>query len=418
MKRTALGCILIFCVCFGLPSCGYKSNNSNKGPTTSGVTPRAFISSSTGTTAGLIIIDATLDRVARKHAVFSAGIQPSLMFRSIDKKVTLVTSPLNLQVQIISNAQEAATASFPIADQTESIMISADNGRAYVAEPNASIFGQAPGIVQVFDIKTTPVQIATIPIPRVHTLIESPNGNRILAFSDNSDVVTMISTSNVGTNTNPLTPIADPLGLLSRPVAGFMNADNTTAWVISCGAECGGTNASVSKIDLGTAMVLPQNVSVVAATTGVISGNTMYVAGTSPTLPCTLSHCGQLSTVDLTSLTVTKTVEITDGFHDRVGVGSNNRVFAGAIGCTNTPPSAPPPQRGCLAIYNTQSDAVIIAPENGDVTGILPIVGRNVVYVIVGNQFKIYDTTTDTILVQTNPLDIVGLAIDVMSPDQ
>ena len=58
------------------------------------------------------------------------------------------------------------------------------------------------------------------------------------------------------------------------------------------------------------------------------------------------------------------------------------------------------------------------APENGDVTGILPIVGRNVVYVIVGNQFKIYDTTTDTILVQTNPLDIVGLAIDVMSPDQ
>ena len=71
--------------------------------------------------------------------------------------------------------------------------------------------------------------------------------------------------------------------------------------------------------------------------------------------------------------------------------------------------------RGCLSIFNTINPAVEIPPDNGDVTGLQSIKGRNVVYVVENGELRIYDTTTN----QLGPtqIDISGQAIDVKLVD-
>jgi hypothetical protein len=55
--------------------------------------------------------------------------------------------------------------------------------------------------------------------------------------------------------------------------------------------------------------------------------------------------------------------------------------------------------------------------QNFDVTGILPITGRTVVYVCYGGELDIFDTSTDTAITTNPPIDIVGKAFDVVLID-
>jgi hypothetical protein len=71
--------------------------------------------------------------------------------------------------------------------------------------------------------------------------------------------------------------------------------------------------------------------------------------------------------------------------------------------------------RGCLSIYNTASGAVVIPPDNGDVTGLQSFSTRNVEYVVEGGTLRIYDTTKDVL--QRTQISIVGQVIDVKAID-
>ncbi len=100
-------------------------------------------------------------------------------------------------------------------------------------------------------------------------------------------------------------------------------------------------------------------------------------------------------------------VSITDGYHNRIALGANGRLFIGARTCS---------QALCLSIYNTQTGAVVIPPATGDVTSIEPIAKRTVVYVIQNNSLGIYDTATDKL----QPLQItnlIGQFVDVKVVD-
>ena len=57
--------------------------------------------------------------------------------------------------------------------------------------------------------------------------------------------------------------------------------DDSTAYILNCGPECGGTTASVTLLDVNSNLVGP-TIPVDAATFGLLSGNTLYVAGTKP----------------------------------------------------------------------------------------------------------------------------------------
>ena len=164
-----------------------------------------------------------------------------------------------------------------------------------------------------------------------------------------------------------------------------------------------------------------------AGTVGLLAGNILYVAGTKPgantcagsTTATLATTCGEVSAVDLGTLTVTATATITDGSHTLMQMGTNNQLFIGARTCTNikTPASGSTPGevRGCLSILDANKTTVVVPPLNGDVTGIQPITRRNVVYVVQNGQLYIYDTTTDKL--QKTQVDIIGQAVDVLQVD-
>jgi hypothetical protein len=417
LKRVVGVLFAVACCGLWLACSGYK-NNGPTGSTTTGVRFRAFVSNRTGSSGGnggIDILDAAKDQFTPRGFI-AVGPEPTAMFLSQDRKFTLVFNPSTNQVAVVDNAKESTVANFAVADAADSMVLSADASRVFVAVRNAPVFGQPPGAVQVVSISSGSTLIAALPIPGVRWLAQSANGNRIVALSDTMDTIAVIAPSNVGTNTNPVTLISD--ASLSRPVAAVITSDGTTAYVLSCGPQCGGTATAVTKVDLTANAVVGTSISLGSAggTTALLSGSTLFVAGTPPNPGCDPSTqlCGTFSVVDLAAGIAAPPVPIADGYHGRIALTSNGRAYVGSTNCTSV--TSGTDLRGCLSIVNLQSNNVTVAPNDGDVTGIQPLPNRNVVYVIQKGELKIYDATTDK--TQDKQLDIVGQAVDVVVPDR
>lgn len=380
----------------------------------------------------LNIVDALHD-ILSTSVVTLAGdsAQPGLMALSPNLKFTLIYSSAGNSVTVVDNSTEAvATASgststlppFALAGPTESIAVSPFSTSAYAAVPTAPVSGQDPGAVEVLNLQSGGIE-ASIPVPGAHFVICSPDGNHVLVFSDNSDTVTVINTIQIGTATDPRSYITG----FDRPVWGIFT-NNASAYVFNCGAQCGGKSAGVSVLSVGSS-TSASTTPVTAATYGLLSGSTLYVAGTAPPNPpgtdtcvgtkTAATTCGTLSVVDANSMTVTRTAVITDGYHDRMQISQNGQLYIGSHSCTNISILGGE-VRGCLSIYNTNSAGVVIPQNNGDVTGIQQITSRDIVYVVQNGGLQIYDTDTNQLQVIPNDtqnnngqVDIVGQLYDV-----
>ncbi|MFY9674150.1 MAG: hypothetical protein WB817_12155 [Terriglobales bacterium] len=449
-----------------LANCGGTQTASTH---TSGLHTRAFVSNSvSGTTAaGIFIVNAQTDVYPLGLAPISAGNTPGMMVVTPNRSQTLVFSGTNTQssdnqFSIINNASESNAAHFTLPSYTESFVVSPDSTTAYVAIPNGPVPAQNPGYIQIVSLNSGALS-GQINMPSVHFLAMTNGGNRLLAFTDvlatlygqgcanlSPAYVFVITPSDIGVSPCPAIPVPG----FDRPVQAYFTPDDTTAYVINCGAECGGTQASVQPFDLsscdpnsltcnppGVAVPVP------AATEALVDGSTMYLAGTpyangGPSFTClgaqgeTL-NCGELTIFDLNSMSIETTgIAITDGYHNRIAMGANGQLFIGAHTCTEIIPQQPPPQgaeiRGCLSIYNTLTTAVgsvpaggvLIPPENGDATGLQPIAQRTVVYVVQGGSLLIYDVTQDALAyIGTNPdhpgvvFGLVGYFVDVKTVD-
>jgi len=447
-------------------SCGSSAPASTQ---TTGIKYRALITNnvSAGTlAAGVYILNDQNDERASGAAI-SAGNNPGMMVVTPNLTLTLVFSGIGTQASddqltIVNNASEAAAGKLTLPGVTESIVVSPDSSVAYVAVPTAPVTGQSPGAMEVIALSSATVT-GQADVPAVHYLAINNSGSRVLGFSDNSDFVAVITPSQIGIG-NAVTYIGGP-GVFDRPVAAFFSSDDSTAFVLSCGAECGGTQASVQQYNLltntlvasvpacvpqpGSNPVTCATGSLPAGSVALVNGSTMYVAGTPPYVgglpqqPCTgettaSQSCGLLTIVNLATMSVVNTapIIITDGYHDRMALGANGQLFIGAHTCTEIAQPVPTPVgaevRGCLSLYNTLSTAVgsapangvLIPPANGDVTGIEPIALRQVIYVVQGGSLGIYDALTDVF--EYNPNDpnnpgqinnLVGQFIDVKSID-
>jgi hypothetical protein len=459
-------------------SCGAPTSGS--APTNT-IKYRAFISNSVsaGTSApGVYVVDAQND-VRGPGAPISAGNNPGMMVVTPNKAQTLVFSGNGLQdsdnvFTLINNAAQTTAAHMTLPGMTQSFVVSPDSSTAYVAVPTAPVTGQSPGIVQVISLSSGAVS-GTIycppgnPTPAV-CVSADPNlqginpsyqylaigntGARVLAFSSGSgtnfdsipNVVAVITPSSLATANTLITFVPG----FDHPVWAFFNSDDTTAYVVNCGPECGGIQASIQTLDLTTTPPTAGiAVPVPAATVAVVNNSTMYLAGTPMPAPACAGEttqattCGVLTIFDLGSMSVIQPpvqpaycapgqqcpIIITDGYHDRMALGSNGQLFIGARTCTEivAPIPAPPGAevRGCLSIYNTLGTGtvgsnppggVVIPPANGDVTGLQPIVTRRVVYVIQGGSLNIYDATIDALEYNpndpNNPGEIFGLVGD------
>jgi hypothetical protein len=361
-----------------------------------------------------------------------AGNTPGKMVLTPNRAVTLVFSGYlgpgsDNVLTIIANAKDSAVGAVTLPGFTESILSSPDSNSAYVAVPTAKVVGQPPGAIKAISLGSVAFT-GEVDIPSVRYLAISNSGTRLLALTDVPAALTapcdttpssvfVVVTSDIGLEPCPAAPIhpnvASPF---DHPVTAFFSSDDSTAYVVNCGAECGGVIASVQPVDVnlstaGTAVQVP------AATTGLMQGSTLYLAGTpysggNASLPCpagTLAtSCGALTILDLPTMSITNAsvIPITDGYHTVITLGANGQLFIGARTCSEiAPPNATNEVRGCLSIYNTQSvavgtippNAVIIPPANGDVTGIQPIAQRTVVYVVQNGTLNIYDTATDAL---------------------
>jgi hypothetical protein len=444
LKRIVISILALIAASVTIISCG--SSNSSSTTTThkpSGIKFRVFISNplfpqgnGTGTvlnTQVLNIVDATLDKLALTFFVPMTGIslQPSLMTLAPNGKYTAVFSPNGNTVAIVDNTSESiavptgSTTPLPaitLPGLTESLVVSNFATAAYAAVPTAPIAGQSPGAVVVMSLQTGSVS-ATIPVPGAHFIVLSPDGNHLLVFSDNSDIVTVITTPLIGTATDPRSYTTG----FDRPVWGIF-AGNNTAYILNCGPQCGGTAAGVSVADVG-ASAATSTTPVSAATFGLVSGSTLYVAGTAPgTNTCAGSvtaapSCGRLTAINTASMTVTGSAIITDGYHGRMQMSQNGQLFIGSYGCTNIN-IVGGEVRGCLSIFNTNTGGVVIPPSNGNVTGLQQITGRNTVYVIQNAELGIYDTTTNKLQVtpangnnNDGQIDVVGQPFDLKLVD-
>jgi hypothetical protein len=103
----------------------------------------------------------------------------------------------------------------------------------------------------------------------------------------------------------------------------------------------------------------------------------------------------------------------------------NNQLFVGSRNCTNINQpitNSGKEIRGCLTIANASSgsiasSAIIVPPDQGDVTGVEAITNRNVVYVCEGGRLRIYDTTTDKLETKPQQPNVIGQAVDVKQVD-
>jgi hypothetical protein len=387
--KSALVPILAVGAMLSLASCGGGSSSStpSTAPTTSGITKRALITDRyNGVTH---IFNADID--GSKGDNMQTGSGSSTLALMPDKKHTLIVSSNGTSVVVVDNATEQVVTNYPVPDLISDIAVAADNKTAYAAVRNAPLSGQVAGLIEIIDItSTTGAPTGNIPVPAVRHLALNHTGSKMLAFSDNSNQVAVIDTA---------TKAVTYVGGFDRPVFAVFSSDDATAYVLSCGAECGGTTARVSALNM-TSNTIGATAVVSGATMALLDSGNLYVAG-SP------NGSGKLDVVSVATMTVSKSgVAITDGYHSQMAL-ANSKLFIGATGCGNT-------ASGCLSVYNTSSSNVInSAAGSGDVTGIQPITGRNVVYVIEGLELVIWDTSTDAPLPANKQVDIVGQAYDV-----
>ena len=430
MKKSALLSAALMAAGFSLVSC-------NSGPRISlppsKLTTRVFATQSVSSPtsgAGVFVIDADNDTLAHASEI-GAGTSPGLMTVSPERTTVLVFDSSTNTVQVINSKTETLTGSVQLAGPTTS-MVALTTGFGYAAVPTAVLNGFPPGAIEVMNL-TGGGLTASISVPNVQTVVASPDGTQLLVFSSDSDAVTIVSPLSLNTGT-PLTTLVPGF---DRPVNAVFGSDGT-AYILNCGPECGSASASASVqiLNFGTTPTAGASVAVDGATIGLVSGSTLYVAGMptasagnpSPNNLCTgqttaAPTCGRLDIVDLGSMTVTGSAVITDGYHDRMDMSGNNQLFIGSHTCS-TVGDVNNPQgevRGCLSIFNTTTAAVVIPPDNGDVTGLQGFTSRFVEYVAQGGNLRVYDTTKDKLLINntitTGTIGITGQITDVKAVD-
>src|SRR5205085_1724244 len=137
--------------------------------------------------------------------------------------------------------------------------------RAFITNQNAA-GGLANGLIDVIDASVDRLVF-------VLTTGGTPSMIKVLAFNDVSrDTFHIIDIS--GKAATAVTNAA-----LDFPIYGVFSSDDSKAYILSCGAECGGTTAKVSVLDVA-AGTISQTVTVSAATTALLDGTRLYVAGT------------------------------------------------------------------------------------------------------------------------------------------
>jgi hypothetical protein len=374
---------------------GSSSTGTNTKPLTN-IKHRLFVSN---TQAGDVqIVDVDKDELAGfetgKTTLYNiiTGGSPEFMDSTSDNKNIAVYGASSFSISVINSDTENVTTTVYLGGPSDSIRITSDAKYVYAAVRNrVNGTGIANGAVQVMDVTNGNIP-SNYPVPDARWIALSHDNKTLLVFPDDPSntpyLIDLTATS----------PAASPIpGTFDRPIAAYFSSDDSKAYILNCGPECGGAQASVTELTLST--LAQRTVPVPAATVGVLDGTNLYVAGQT-------ASSGMASVVDTGAMTVTSSAAIGNGFH-RVMRSQSGKVWIGATSCGGG---------GCLSVFDPSSGNVVIdnpaagSTSKGDVTGMDFESSNNEMYVCEGGELNPYDTSGNP--VHTN-VDIVGQAWDV-----
>ncbi len=237
--------------------------------------------------------------------------------------------------------------------------------------------------------------------------------------------------------------------VFDRPVKAVFSADGSTAYILNCGPECGGSQSSISVVPVAPLLfllnqhsgLLPCNLpangtcpnSSVApmvnipipggASNALVDSSTMYVVGQQPqTVNGQTLFAGNLTVVNLASNTTSASVAISDGqpgATSRMIEADDNTLWIGMTGCTSGVRYATNPAGGygCLTMYNISTNKVVLLePYLGNATGIAAVTGLHKIYTAEGGQVYIYSTKDGSAL-DNQYVTVTGTAYDVAYMD-
>jgi len=328
-------------------------------------------------------------------------VSSSLTFAvlSPDDLETLVYDPNAHMFTFITNSTEVTNGTVTMADYATMALYSPDSKFIYVPVPNALIANSPPGGVQVISVATGQI-IGTFAVPSARYVAISPDGNTLLVFANNADTMWLI-------HPTVAAPTVVAIPGFARPVNAFFSSDNSTAYVLNCGTECGSTAGTPSVMSFNVAsQTISSTVAVGGASVGLLKGTNLYVAGYPG------GSTGTFDVVDVGGMTRTtgNSVAIGDGTHTTMAMSNNNKMYIGAATCVNV-------STGCLSIVDLGTNqAAPPGPPRGAVTGMQSIPNRNTMYVVEGSVLNIYDTSTGQL--QTTQVAFRGALYGVVQVDQ
>jgi hypothetical protein len=244
--------------------------------------------------------------------------------------------------------------------------------------------------------------------------------------------------------------------VFDHPTKAIFSSDGSTAYILSCGPECGGNASSVTLMPVAPFIFalglssgqLPTNAAISTpcssgtsttcnlpipggATNALVTGSNMYVVGQqSVTTSQGTFWGGNLTAVNLTTnslipstTAVPNPVSISDGTPggvSRMILADDNTLWIGMTKCTTgvrfNDPADYPGGYGCLTMHNVSSGATLLMPYIGDATGIAAVSGLHKIYTALGGQVYIYSTTcsaTECPAIDNSFVTVTGTAWDV-----
>ncbi|GGA59086.1 hypothetical protein GCM10011507_08080 [Edaphobacter acidisoli] len=379
-----------------------------------------------------------------------------------------VYSSVKGDISVVDYSKETASAApATFAAPSTSLAIPPSGAHFYSAE-------QSTGILGIYD--ATDGKAYALDIPNVYRVAVNTGDTVILAMVANSNNVyrvfqlndnqyTTAAAAIQATGAVDCEPLNSPVycavqvpGNFDRPTAAYFSLDGSTAYILNCGPECGGSTASVSFLQVAplyyynipTSPVPPtspviSNVPVPGgATVGLSDGTTLYVAG-QQLMPDGL-FAGQLTTINLAnavtspSTAVTGQYSISDGHHSKLLFADDNTLWIGSQFCAtgerqklavagNTTQAA---NYNCLTRFDLGAKTVQIVPtitpngpttvpypntnQNlyyyGDLTGLCWVQGFHKVYTAYGGQVHAFNTV-DGSEINNQYITVQGTALDV-----
>ncbi len=377
-------------------------------------------------TAAIDVVDATQNRVT--GFAFPVGAQPTTLQPSPDGTLTLVNNTGSSSISSFNNLQEKVKATIHLGGFTESYVTSQNNKSGFAAVPNYSNGNfNTPGAIVRFNPTDGSLNTA-IPFPNVLYLAMDPAEKHLLAFTNADDDAHWVDLTTIDSVTQvPMVSVLTITGLtvpLSRPVAAFFSADSNTAFILSCGIECGGTDssgnptqASVTEIDVSNDAAAPAVINqwlVNGARIGFIdlTAHKLYVAGSTGATPTDSGgnkvEDGWFTVIDLAAGTAASPIQIGNGVKRWIR-DIHGTFWVASLNCG---------VQSCVSLVHPAAGTASVLPiAKGNATGIslAAIKGDSTddVYTIEGGELSVYDQQGNPVISEFTT-DIRGQGVDVI----